>query len=85
VIFTQQDGEPGSVVEPFAAGWEVSDALKPLVGDVVFRKRSADAFAGTELPSILKAANATGIVLAGYASDLMHHEHRSQRAQVVLP
>jgi nicotinamidase-related amidase len=63
-------GHPSSCCLEGDPSVEVIDALKPREGEAVIRKRSYDAFAGSDLDGALRARGITSLVIAGTMTDI---------------
>jgi nicotinamidase-related amidase len=65
VIFVRNCGGPGDPDEPGTWGWELSPALPRLAGEPIVDKRSANAFVGTRLDSLLRARGVRRVIVCG--------------------
>ena len=69
VIWIQHCGRPGDAFAPDAPGWPFLPELHRAPSDAVVRKTLNDAFAGTELQTILAGLAPDRVLVAGWATD----------------
>lgn len=70
VFLVQNDGpEEGDWLRPFASDWQLHSDLGRESTDILIRKKTGDAFYGTDLEEQLLAKGIRSLVLTGYASD----------------
>ena len=61
MIFIQNDGPPeGNWLVPHTDGWQLHPDLDREQGDPVVRKKTGDAFCGTDLEGMLRATGSPG-------------------------
>jgi nicotinamidase-related amidase len=65
VIHVQHDGGKGHPLETGTAGWKIHEAVKPLDGELVVRKRESDSFFETSLQQELANKGIRHLVVAG--------------------
>lgn len=65
VIHVQHDGGKGHPLEIGTAGWKIHDAVKPIDGEPVVRKRESDSFFETSLQQELTNKGIRHLVVAG--------------------
>lgn len=68
VVFLQNDGEVGSVDEPYQAGWELFFAPQP--NEYVVRKSEDNGFDGTSLQHILDELKIQSLAICGVLSEM---------------
>ncbi|MEB3790966.1 isochorismatase family protein [Acinetobacter sp. IK40] len=68
VIFLQNDGDVGSVDEPYQAGWELFFAPRP--NEYVVRKSEDNGFDGTSLQHILDELKIQSLAMCGVLSEM---------------
>lgn len=68
VIFLQNDGDVGSVDEPYQAGWELFFAPRP--SEYVVRKSEDNGFDGTSLQHILDELKIQSLAMCGVLSEM---------------
>jgi nicotinamidase-related amidase len=64
--------EPSKVPEDVREGskaWEIIEDLKPLTGDIVFKKRRPSAFIGTDFDLTLRSMRLETVILAGVTTE----------------
>ena len=69
VIWIQHCSRPGDAFAPDAPGWPLLPELNRAPADAVVRKTLNDAFAGTELQTILAGLAPDRVLIAGWATD----------------
>jgi len=69
VVWIQHRGAAGDDFEPGKPGWALLPELNRQPSDVVVEKTLNDAFAGTELQSLLQRMAAERLLIAGWATD----------------
>jgi nicotinamidase-related amidase len=70
IIFVQNDGRPeGNWLVPHSDGWQLHPDLDRAHDDPLIRKNTGDAFYGTDLERMLRAAGVQSLVLMGYATE----------------
>ena len=65
VIHVQHDGGKGHPLETGTAGWKIHEAVKPVDGEPVVRKRESDSFFETTLQQELANKKIRHLVVAG--------------------
>ncbi|SRR5258706_880480 len=65
VIHVQHDGGKGHPLEAGTAGWKIHEAVKPVDGEPVVRKRESDSFFETTLQQELANKTIRHLVVAG--------------------
>jgi len=68
IIFLQNDGEVGTVDEPYQVGWELFFAPQP--HEFVVRKSEDNSFEGTSLQQILDELKVQSLVICGVLSEM---------------
>ena len=68
VVFVQHNEPPGSPLAANSEGWRIRAEVMPLAGEPVSQKFSCDAFHDTDLQSLLTAAGADHLIIAGNAT-----------------
>ncbi|RPE31472.1 nicotinamidase-related amidase [Acinetobacter sp. BIGb0102] len=68
IIFLQNDGEVGTVDEPYQVGWELFFAPQP--HEFVVRKSEDNGFEGTSLQHILDDLRVQSLVICGVLSEM---------------
>lgn len=68
IIFLQNDGEVGTVDEPYQVGWELFFAPQP--HEFVVRKSDDNGFEGTSLQHILDDLRVQSLVICGVLSEM---------------
>jgi ureidoacrylate peracid hydrolase len=64
--------DPSKVPEDVLEGskaWEITDDLKPLQGEIVFKKRRPSAFIGTDFDLTLRSMRVETVILAGVTTE----------------
>ena len=70
VFLVQNDGpEDGDWLCPFSPGWELHPDLRKETSDLSIRKKTGDAFYGTDLEKQLRSRGIRSLILMGYATD----------------
>jgi nicotinamidase-related amidase len=70
IVFVQNDGPPeGNWLVPHSDGWQLHPDLDCAHDEPVIRKKTGDAFYGTELERMLRAARVESLILMGYATE----------------
>src|SRR5262252_10413631 len=69
VVWIQHRGAPGEDFEPGKPGWPLLPNLDRQSPDVVIEKTLNDAFAGTQLPSLLQRIAPRRLLIGGWATD----------------
>ncbi|USA44980.1 isochorismatase family protein [Acinetobacter sp. C26M] len=68
VIFLQNDGEIGTLDEPYQIGWELF--FSPQLNEVIIRKSEDNGFKGTSLQQILDDHNVKSLAICGVLSEM---------------
>ena len=69
VVWIQHRGATGDDFEPGKPGWSLLPDLDRQPSDVVIEKTLNDAFAGTELQTVLQRIGADRLLIVGWATD----------------
>ena len=69
VVFVQHDGPPGDPHHPGEEGWRLLPEIAVCDADRVVRKKSCDAFLGTDLDRVLQSVGARELIITGCATD----------------
>jgi nicotinamidase-related amidase len=70
VVHIQHCGDAGTAFGEDAPGWRILPAVSPLNDEVVVRKRTRNAFDGTDLDQVLRRLGVRRIIVAGLQSEL---------------
>lgn len=69
VIHVQHDEPPGTPGAPGTEGWEIHEAVRPLPGETVVRKRHNSAFKDTDLLAHLRDRDVGTLILVGIQTE----------------
>jgi len=70
IIFIQNDGSPeGNWLVPHTDGWQIHPDLNRAPDEPVVRKKTGDAFCGTDLERMFRADGVRSLILTGYATE----------------
>lgn len=67
--YVQNDGGSGDPDEYDTPGWEIHSTIMPVVGDILVRKKTPDAFHETNLHSQLESRGIRRLVVAGLQTE----------------
>src|SRR5690606_15433985 len=70
IVHVVHRGRSGGLFDPDGNGGRVADEAAALAGETIVGKSLPNAFAGTELDSVLKATGRQSIVLAGFMTHM---------------
>ena len=69
VVWIQQDGPAGSILETGTSGWQILPQLERQRADPVVTKPTNDSFYGTELETILSGFGSDQLIITGCATE----------------
>ncbi|WP_455372320.1 cysteine hydrolase family protein [Limibacillus halophilus] len=70
IFHVQHKGRPGGLFDPESANFEICAQVTPQEGEAVVEKSLPNAFAGTNLDALLKAADVKQLVVCGFMTHM---------------
>lgn len=70
IIHVKHRGTAGGAFDPDTPAFEIAEPVAPRDGEAVVEKRLPNAFAGTDLDEVLKAAGVKTLIVAGFMTHM---------------